>query len=283
MKPFPLRGLACLNLAAIVVLLALSLATRPAVAADRERIGAFLNVTGFDVALDSIALSAKSAPRMLGLEAEDFGIEWTRMADAVFSPVIMRGMATDILEQTLDDEMLGEAVDFYASDLGQRLVVAENASNSMDDDVKRDQGERIVADLVRDNPGRLEIYKQMNAAIGGAETAMRALEEIQVRFLVAASAAGVVDLNVDVDELRATIRAQEGEMLRSIQQGSLSGAAYTYREFSDADMEAYADALETPAMRRVYELLNAVQYEITANRFEELAERMAGLQPQQDL
>ena len=36
-------------------------------------------------------------------------------------------------------------------------------------------------------------------------------------------------------------------------------------------------------MQKVYQLLNAVQYEITANRFEVLAQKMAGLQPQQDL
>jgi len=36
-------------------------------------------------------------------------------------------------------------------------------------------------------------------------------------------------------------------------------------------------------MARVYELMNAVQYEIMANRFEVLAARMAELQPAQEL
>ncbi len=36
-------------------------------------------------------------------------------------------------------------------------------------------------------------------------------------------------------------------------------------------------------MQEVYELLNAVQYHIMADRFEHLAGRMAGLQPAQDL
>ncbi len=36
-------------------------------------------------------------------------------------------------------------------------------------------------------------------------------------------------------------------------------------------------------MQEVYELLNAVQYEITANRFEELARRLADLTPAQDI
>ena len=167
--------------------------------------------------------------------------------------------------------------------LGQRLVTAENAAHMMDDDARRAAGEKIVADLVSRGSDRLELYKRMNGAIGGVDIAVKALEEIQVRFLLAAAAAGVVDLKVDADELRATIRANEGSLMRSIQQASLAGAAYTYRDFPDADLVAYCEALEKPAMQKVYELLNAVQYEITANRFEVLAQKMAGLQPQQDL
>jgi len=36
-------------------------------------------------------------------------------------------------------------------------------------------------------------------------------------------------------------------------------------------------------MQRVYELMNAVQYEVMANRFEALATRMSGLQPGEEL
>ncbi|GHF58795.1 hypothetical protein GCM10017056_32750 [Seohaeicola zhoushanensis] len=276
------RPLSCL-----VAFLGLALMTitapSPSAAAERARIEAFLNVTGFDVALDSIALSAKSAPRMLGLEAEDFGIEWTRMADDVFAPGVMRGLALDILEQTLDDDMLHVAVDFYSSDLGQKLVQAENTAHVTDDDIKADQGEQIVADLVRTGSPRLELFKRMSQAIGGAETAVRAMQEIQLRFLMSASAAGVVNLKVDADELRGRLKSQEGAMLRSVQKSGLAASALTYRDFTDEELTAYADALEGPEMRKVYELLNAVQYEITANRFEALAARMANLQPQQDL
>ena len=36
-------------------------------------------------------------------------------------------------------------------------------------------------------------------------------------------------------------------------------------------------------MQRVYELMNAIQYEIMANRFEVLAARMAEMHPGQEL
>ncbi|MEM6660265.1 MAG: hypothetical protein AAF625_19425, partial [Pseudomonadota bacterium] len=72
-------------------------------------------------------------------------------------------------------------------------------------------------------------------------------------------------------------------MRQSMQLSALAGAAYTYQDFSDADVDAYVAALEQPLMQEVYELLNAIQYEIMAMRFEILAARMAELHPAQDI
>ena len=256
----------------------------PLQAAERQKIDDFLTVTGFDVALDSIALSAANAPGMLGLPEDRFGQDWKRLAKDVFDTGVMREIAEDILEATLSDTALNHAAGFYASDLGQRLVVAENASQrNADRSGKQQSGRRIIAGLLTDGAPRLEIIKRMNRAVNSADSSVRALQEVQIRFLLAASAAGVIKLKVDAEGLRALMKRQEGEMRRSIQQSALAGSAFTYRDFSDAEIETYTEALEQPEMREVYELLNAVQYEIMANRFEVLARRMAELHPAQDI
>ncbi|MFK7753829.1 MAG: DUF2059 domain-containing protein [Sedimentitalea sp.] len=268
----------------VLALSALIAVTSIAKAGDRDRIQAFLEITGFDVALDSIALSAASAPEMLGMDSNAFGSDWNRLTDEVFDTGVMRKMALDILEATLSDDLLNHAAAFYASDLGQRLVVAENASHmETDDDAKRAGGEALIADMVRTGSPRLELINRMTRAIDVSGSSLRALQEIQVRFLMSASAAGVVELRMDANELRAFFKSREGEMRRAIQKSALSGAAQTYRGFSDDDVLAYVEALEEAQMMRVYELLNAVQYEVMANRFEELARRMAELHPGQDI
>ena len=63
----------------------------------------------------------------------------------------------------------------------------------------------------------------------------------------------------------------------------MAGSAYTYQAFSDDEVLTYAQALEDPKMQKVYALMNAVQYEIMANRYEAVAQRLAGMQPSQDL
>jgi len=254
------------------------------VAADRGKLQAFLEVTGFDVALQSIRLSASSAPQMLGLEAEDFGTEWTRLTTEVFDTDIMHNMAVDILAETLSDDLLTHAAEFYATDLGKRLVVAENASHMSEEDaLKSESGEAIIAGLTRLGSPRLAYLERMNAASDSAGTAVRAIQEVQVRFLMAAAGAGVIELQLSEPELRERLSQDEDAMKAEIAVNALSGSAYTYQAFSDAEVLEYARALEDGKMRRVYDLMNAVQYEIMANRFEALAIAMQRLQPSQEL
>lgn len=269
----------------IVVLVAsMTLAASTVQAADRAKVRAFLEVTGFDVALQSIRLSASSAPNMLGLEAKDFGAQWTMLADEVFDTEVMHGFAMDILEQTLSDDLLSHAAEFYASDLGKRLVAAENASHMEADDVaKAEAGDAILAGLRQINSPRLDAFARMNEASDSAGTAVRAIQEVQVRFLLAAAGAGVIELQMDGPDLREALRSEEDALRARIAENGMSGAAYTYQAFSDAEVEAYAQALEHPNMRAVYDLMNAVQFEIMANRYEALAARMRGLQPTQEL
>ncbi len=273
-----------ISLFIVTTFTALSLFSASLSAAERERIEAFLTTTGFDVALESIAFASASAPEMLGIDPKGFGSDWSRLTNEVFDTGEMHETAVQILEQTLSDDALTHAVEFYASDLGQRLVVAENASHmNEDDEAKQLEGQAIVADLIKEGSMRVEDLKRMNRAIDSSGTSLRALQEIQLRFLLAASASGVIELNLDGDQLREMMKRNEPGMRQALQLSALAGAAYTYQDFSDEEVIAYADALEQPLMQEVYELLNAIQYEIMAMRFEVLAARMAELHPAQDI
>ncbi len=268
----------------ILPIFSLGVMASPSQAASQDQIEAFLTTTGFDVALESIAQASASAPQMLGIDPDGFGSDWARLTEEVFDTALMHETAVSILEQTLSEEALVHAVSFYASELGQRLVVAENAAHMDDnDDAKQLAGQEIVSKLIKEGSSRVESLKRMNRAVDASGTSLRALQEIQVRFLLAASASGIIDMQLSGDELRAMIQRNEGELRRSLQLSALAGAAYTYQDFSDEDVDAYVDALEQPLMQEVYELLNAIQYEIMAMRFEVLAARMAELRPAQDI
>jgi hypothetical protein len=262
----------------------LAFASLAASAASRDKLERFMQVTGFDVALESIKLSADAAPMIIGVPPDAFGAQWPKMVEEVFDTEAMQEEALGILDQTLEPELLDHAIDFYASELGQRLVVAENASHVKEDEaLKEESGEAIIAGLVRLGAPRLGELKRLIAATGSADASVHAIQEIQVRFMMAAASVGVIDLRMDEADLRAAIEQQEGELRRNMQASGLANAAYTYQAFSDDEVSAYADALEDERMQRVYTLMNAVQFQIMADRFEMLALRMQDLRPSQEL
>lgn len=268
-------------IAALAVALLAAMQVR---AADRDRLEAFLEVTGFGVALDSIALAAGDAPAMLGMQTGDFGSDWSRVSQQVFDTEQMQEMALDILSETLSDEHLSHAAEFYASPLGQRLVEAENASHMVEDDeAKQQEGRALVAEAVEQGNERVETLQNLNEAVDSDGNSVRAVQEIQVRFLMAASNAGILEQDLDEGALRAAMKAGEDEMRQAMRASALAGAAYTYQNFSNDELQAYLEALEHPDMQTVYQLMNAVQYEIMANRFEVLAARMAEMHPGQEL
>lgn len=256
----------------------------PVRAADRDRIEAFLAVTGFDVALESIRLSADSAPDMLGMQPEDFGSEWSRLVREVFATDAMHAIAIDILAETLDDELLDHGAAFYASDLGQRLVEAENASHMAEDDsAKADTGAEIIAKLEKADPQRIDLLHRLNRASDVEDSSIASIQEVQIRFLMAAAAAGVIELRMDEPDLREAMRSQEPQLREAIRESSLKSAAFTYQSFTDDELETYIEALEDPRMQKLYALMNAVQFEVMANRYEVVANRLSQMQPSQEL
>lgn len=279
-----LRGGVAMALSVLSALALMLVMALPAKAASREEVQEFLKVTGFDVALESIKFSAESGPQMLGLQDSDFDTSWSILTKDVFDVGKMQDMGVEMLENTMDEEDLQAANAFYGSDLGQRLVEAENTAHLDNGD---DKGARAQAELERmlndgDNE-RIEVLDRLNRAVDVSDSSDNAMVGIQYRFLMAARDAGIIEFRVDDQTLRESLERQAKEVKDLNRAASLASAAYTYRDFSQDELEQYAEALEDPAMQRVYELMNAVQFEIMANRFEVVAGRLKGIQPSTDL
>lgn len=252
-------------------------------AADRDTLLHFLEVTGFDVAITSMQQSAMDSPGITGDAPGEFGTQYTALAERVFDPDLMLNRAVDIMEAGMPEELVQHGIDFYASDLGKRLVEVENLSHVTPDEERYAIGEEVLTKLLDEDPGRVEDYQAMMDAIGGIDASIRAVTEVQVRYLLAAIGAGTLELDYSEEELRQLIAAQEPDIRRNLAVYSMLGAAYTYRDMSDEDIRDYRVALEEPDMKQIYELLNAIQFEVMAERYEVLASELAGLSPEQEL
>lgn len=267
----------------LVAISLLFLMVMPAKAADRTKIAQFMAVTGFDVALESMRLSARDAPTMLGLDANDFGLSWSRLADRIFEPEALKNDALEILDNALTDDVLVHATQFYGSKLGQRLVTAENESHGLDFEDREAEGARLAQALSARGSPQPQYFLDMAESIGYVGATIKAYREVQVRFLMAASLAGLIDQRFDEVDLRAMLAQQDDEVRRAMAENLIVANAFTYRDFTDSEIEIYRDALAMPQMMQVYELMNAIHFTIMADRFERMALEMVNLTPTQEL
>lgn len=253
------------------------------VAADRDASRAFLEVTGFDIAITSMQAGAIEGPAIAGEDPDAFGIAWVSLAREVFAPEGLIEDTLDMMEAILPEALLEHGMAFYGSPLGQRLVVAENAAQGVSGARQMAEGEVIVTGLADSNPARIDEFRRMSDAIGGVETTARAVIEVQLRYLLAAIDAGVSDVRFSEAELREILSRNAPRLKEAIALNSVFASAYVYRDFSDDDLRAYRAALEAPEMRQIYEILNGIQYEIMGQRYEVLAAKLAALSPQTDI
>lgn len=255
----------------------------PSYAADRNAIETFMKVTGFDVSLESMRVSASDAPAMLGLDAADFGVSWKRIADELFEPESLKNDAVGILQQALSENVLVHASEFYASELGVRLVKAENLSHFEDSDQKKIDGELILTELLDRSSPQPQYFREMADSIGALESGIRSFREVQVRFIMAAMGAGLIDRQIDEADLRSMLAQQDAEIKTNMLQSLIIANSYTYRNFTDLEIAQYRDALATDEMKEVYELMNAIHFALMADRYEQMALKMVKLHPLQEL
>ena len=267
----------------LVAISLLFLMVMPAKAADRTKIAQFMAVTGFDVALESMRLSARDAPTMLGLDADDFGLSWSRLADRIFEPEALKNDALEILDNALTDDVLAHATQFYGSKLGQRLVTAENESHGLEFEDREAEGARLAQALSARGSPQPQYFLDMAESIGYVGATIKAYREVQVRFLMAASLAGLIDQRFDEVDLRAMLAQKDDEVRQAMAENLIVANAFTYRDFTDSEIEIYRDALAMPQMMEVYELMNAIHFTIMADRFERMALEMVNLTPTQEL
>ena len=255
----------------------------PLYGADRDKIKAFMKVTGFDVSLESMRVSASDAPAMLGMDSADFGRSWKLTADELFSPDSLKEDALDILQQALSDDVLLHASEFYASDLGRRLVTAENLSHFEDPELKKQQGEILLVGLLNRASPQPQYFRDMAKDIGAIDSGIRSFREVQVRFIMAAMGSGLIEQRLDEPDLRNMLAKEDASIKEQMLKNIVIANSYTYRDFTDLEIAKYQGALSTDEMKEVYELMNAIHFAIMADRYERLAVEMVKLHPLQEL
>ena len=113
----------------------------------------------------------------------------------------------------------------------------------------------LAAGLTARSSPQPQYFLDMAESIGSVGASIKSYREVQVRFLMAAMAAGLIEQRFD-EEPRFG-RCWLNKMMRParvLSNNLITSNAYTYRDFTDVEVEAYRDALATIKMMEVYAL-----------------------------
>jgi hypothetical protein len=245
---------------AIIALIALGAPTRAEtggeVAASEVTIARLGDVLQLDALFEvlreeGLANGADLAADMLGGRG---GPGWDRAVAAIYDMPILRARFNQVLRASLDAEPEARAaiVEFFASDLGRRILGLEIEARRAFLDTAAEEAARVAADrrrMERDpRAGQIDRFiaagdlLEMNVA--GALTG-------NLAFMSGMNETGINGVILPQEELMAQVWDQEEQIRTDTESWLHAYLGLAYAPLSDAELDAYIAFWETPAGQRL--------------------------------
>lgn len=183
--------------------------------------------------------------------------------DEAYAPTRVRTMIESKLEGQLSADELARIAKFLDSDLGQRLTKAETAAAGAETSKHVEAHAReLMADLGK-NTHRLALFKGLDRAMGSTELgASIAIGGILAQNYALLAQTPPAPGKPSFEEVRAEIEKHRFQITAQIAEMSLIGSAYTYRDFSDEDIQNYLAFANSPAGQAYFGKIGKVLAEV---------------------
>ncbi|QFT59975.1 hypothetical protein FIU94_14180 [Sulfitobacter sp. THAF37] len=178
------------------------------------------------------------------------GGAWQTQVEAIYDPARIVEAVRGALDRELDDAALEEAVAFFASDLGTRIVALENTAREAIRAPDVEEAARLrYAELSDTLTPRLEMLRLFVA--GGDMVERNVTTALNSNFQFMRGLADGDALDVSEDQMLADVTA-EAEAIREDTEGWLYGyLLMAYSPLTDAQLQSYIDFSSTPAGQAV--------------------------------
>lgn len=214
---------------------------------------ALTELTGVDRTLDEVYGSIADQGEAIAAEGEAIGDKvgfvsaWRKAAEITFAPAKLRSAFATRMTGKLAAEHALAVEDFYRSELGQRLVTAETAATTpAAQQEMMDSAQALMQQLLED-PNRQAALDRINRSVKLEEMAVNLALNVSRALLIglattdtAATRMSLEDIIRAIDEQKPQIEVETGAMTQL-------SLAFAYRNLDVADLDGYAEFLETPA------------------------------------
>lgn len=237
----------------LLVLGALALASDGAYAREPISPEALAQLTGVDRAFDNLAGSLAEQGNAIASQGQVIGDKdtfvatWRNAAQAAFAPDKLKAAYAKRLTGKLAPNESIAVEDFFRSKLGRRMVAAEASANTSEaQQAMIAQAKELMERLAKDSK-RKAALNRVSRSIKLEEMTIKAAMNMSRAVLIGLSSAGASGQRMTLEEIMEAIEKQRPQIAAEISAVMALTLAYVYRELPVADVNAYANFLETPA------------------------------------
>jgi hypothetical protein len=222
--------------------------------ADAQTLDDLLGRSGLKVQLESLTASVRAQfKRAHSKQAGQDRITIDRIVAERFKMEILYRKIKLEFERNLEPGRLEQALAWYDSDLGKRIVGQELAA------LVSASGPEAVADLERNRPSarRLELIERLDAGGGASETTVDITVAI-VRSLTVAFQPGIPAVaGLTREQLDRQIARARNRTLEDMRRVCMVSMLLAYRGLSDDELDRYVRFVESDAGRWYASVMNS--------------------------
>lgn len=192
---------------------------------------------------EGLAYAAQLNDDMLGGQG---GPGFSQQADAIYSAQRMSETVRAALGAELEGDLLEDAITFYGSDLGQRIVTLENSARAAISDPGIEEAARgRYASLKDSDDARLALLRDLVAAGDLVTRNVTSAMNANVQFIRGLAEGGGSDMTDD--EILADVGGQMEEITEDTEGWMYGYFLLAYHPLTDDEVSSYVKFARTPA------------------------------------
>ena len=238
----------------------------PAMAAGSDRGAELIRIIGMDVALNGFSESVKSSSGGFGANNRALEELQNDLADKHFDGDILMGAMAVLINDRFTDSEYDDITAFLSQGAGLRITEAEKfAQDPANEDLRAAQIDEAVSDLITNRPERMDQIGRMIVAMDMVNSGTALAMNLSYAMMSGMASSGKMPGDFSEDRILGMLESQREMMEQQIIRSTIEEAAFTYRDISDADMDAYIAFLESDLGQKLYNILNAALVDVLTN------------------
>jgi hypothetical protein len=221
--------------------------------------GRLLKLIEFNTSLEKLTVQIKDIGKENSKFTPEVKRDWDEVAEEIFQPEKFFNISAAYLNERLSADQFEEATIFFTGDLGLRMSKMEKtAQDPMNIGQAELLGPELLAELIKQNPERLEQIETMMDIWGGVEDSVAMAMNMSFAMGSAMISSSANPGAVTDAQLLNLISGQHDVIYATVKRNYLNNMAYTYQEATNEELDDYIVFLKSDLAQDIYSSMSLV-------------------------